>query len=140
MLPTRIARAAVQARTPLIKFLGPRAALHEVESRTSGNNLMDKKQLFNHSTENKRVKATHHDPTRHPAAPKDAEYPLKAATPVKNTASTSKSTSNAITTPGPHGASRSFFEFGELPTRYRPSMLTEAEIEAVEAGGATAIY
>lgn len=29
MLPSRIARAAVQARTPLIKFLGPRAALHE---------------------------------------------------------------------------------------------------------------
>jgi hypothetical protein len=29
MLPSRIVRAAVQARTPLIKFLGPRAALHE---------------------------------------------------------------------------------------------------------------
>ncbi|KAH7049794.1 hypothetical protein BKA57DRAFT_461250 [Linnemannia elongata] len=112
MLPSRIARAAVQARTPLIKFLGPRAALHEA----------------------------HHDPTRHPAAPKDAEYPLKAGTPTKATAASSKPSSSAVTTSGPHGASRQFFDFADLPNRYRHPVLTEAEIEAVEAGGATAIY
>ncbi|KAG0286657.1 hypothetical protein BGZ96_009268 [Linnemannia gamsii] len=112
MLPSRIVRAAVQARTPLIKFVGPRAALHEA----------------------------HHDPTRHPAAPKDAEYPLKAGTPVKATAASSKPSSSAVTTPGPHGASRQFLDFADLPNRYRHPQLTEAEIEAVEAGGATAIY
>ncbi|KAF9098881.1 hypothetical protein BGX29_007403 [Mortierella sp. GBA35] len=110
MLPSRIVRAAVQARTPLIKFLGPRAALHEA----------------------------HHDPTRHPAAPKDAEYPLKTAAPSKNTASSKPS--NVSATPGPNGASRQFLDFADLPTRYRHPLLTEAEIEAVEAGGATAIF
>ncbi|KAF9126645.1 hypothetical protein BGW39_006459 [Mortierella sp. 14UC] len=112
MLPSRIVRAAVQARTPLIKFLGPRSALHEA----------------------------HHDPTRHPAAPKDAEYPLKAGSPVKSAPSSSKPSSAAVTTPGPHGASRQFLDFAELPVRYRHPQLTEAEIEAIEAGGATAIY
>ncbi|KAF8945612.1 hypothetical protein BGZ47_002325 [Haplosporangium gracile] len=112
MLPSRIVRAVVQTRTPLIKFLGPRAALHEA----------------------------HHDPTRHPAAPKDAEYPLKAGTPTKAAAASSKPSSSAVTTPGPHGASRQFLDFAELPNRYRHPQLTEAEIEAVEAGGATAIY
>ncbi|KAG0204992.1 hypothetical protein BGX28_003242 [Mortierella sp. GBA30] len=107
MLPSTISRAAVQARVPLIKFLGPRSALHEA----------------------------HHDPTRHPAAPKDSEFPLKVRSPSKSTAASSSKASSA-----PGGASRHFLDFSELPTRYRHPQLTEAEIEAVEAGGATMIY
>jgi hypothetical protein len=86
------------------------------------------------SLENNRTLLAHHDPTRHPAAPKDAEYPLKAGTPVKATATaaSSKPSSSAVTTPGPHGASRQFLDFADLPTRYRHPQLTEAEIEAVE--------
>ncbi|KAF9990066.1 hypothetical protein BGZ75_003835 [Mortierella antarctica] len=98
MLPSTISRAAVQARVPLIKFLGPRSALNE--------------------------------------APKDAEYPLKAVAPVK--ASSSSSPSKASAAPG--GASRHHLDFTELPARYRHPQLTQAEIEAVEAGGATLIY
>ncbi|KAF9318029.1 hypothetical protein BG003_011896 [Podila horticola] len=108
MLPSTIRRAAVQARIPLIKFVGPRSALNEA----------------------------HHDPTRHPAAPKDAQYPLKSGVVSKPPyASPSK-----VATSGPNGASRQFLEFAELPNRYRHPQLTEAEIEAVEAGGATLIY
>ncbi|KAG0082273.1 hypothetical protein BGZ93_006266 [Podila epicladia] len=108
MLPSTIRRAAVQARIPLIKFLGPRSALNEA----------------------------HHDPTRHPAAPKDAQYPLKTGVISKATsASPSK-----VATSGLHGASRQFMDFAELPNRYRHPQLTEAEIEAIEAGGATLIY
>ncbi|CAO3574254.1 unnamed protein product [Mortierella alpina] len=108
MLPSTINRAAVQARVPLIKFLGPRSALNEA----------------------------HHAPARHPAAPKDAEYPLKAVAPVK--ASFSSSSSKASAAPG--GASRHYLDFTELPARYRRPQLTQAEIEAVEAGGADLIY
>ncbi|KAG9324885.1 hypothetical protein KVV02_003292 [Mortierella alpina] len=78
----------------------------------------------------------HHAPSRHPAAPKDAEYPLKAVAPVK--ASSSSSPSKASAAPG--GASRHYLDFTELPARYRHPQLTQAEIEAVEAGGATLIY
>lgn len=82
--------------------------------------------------ENYRTLLAHHDPTRHPAAPKDAEYPLKAGTPTKATAASSKQSSSAVTTSGPHGASRQFFDYADLPNRYRHPVLTEAEIEAVE--------
>ncbi|KAF8932856.1 hypothetical protein CPC16_011690 [Podila verticillata] len=107
MLPSTIRRAAVQARTPLIKFLGPRSALNEA----------------------------HHDPTRHPAAPKDAQYPLKTGVSKTTSASPSK-----VATSGPNGTSKQFLDFANLPNRYRHPQLTEAEIEAVEAGGATLIY
>ncbi|KAF9149743.1 hypothetical protein BG015_008439 [Linnemannia schmuckeri] len=96
--------------------------------------------FFSTPLENNRTLLAHHDPTRHPAAPKDAEYPLKAGTPTKATAASSKPSSSAVTTSGPHGASRQFLDFADLPNRYRHPLLTEAEIEAVEAGGATAIY
>ncbi|KAF9380076.1 hypothetical protein CPB97_008593 [Podila verticillata] len=110
MIPSTVRLAA--ARTPLIKFVGPRNALKQV----------------------------HHEATRHPAAPKDAEYPLKAG-PIGKVASTSSSSSPQVTkTAGPHGASRTVLDFAELPNRYRHPQLTEAEIEAVEAGGATMIY
>ncbi|KAG0014980.1 hypothetical protein BGZ82_001579 [Podila clonocystis] len=111
MIPSTVRLAA--ARTPLIKFLGPRSAL----------------------------KQAHHEATRHPAAPKDAEYPLKTGPIGKVASSLSSSSSQQVTkTPGPHGASRTVLDFAELPNRYRHLQLTEAEIEAVEAGGATMIY
>ncbi|KAI1321495.1 hypothetical protein EDD11_005186 [Mortierella claussenii] len=114
MIPSTIRlAAAVQARTPLIKFLGPRSALPEA----------------------------HHEATRHPAAPKDSEYPLRAATSSKaSPSSASSSTPSRTTTSGPHGASRQTLDFAELPTRFRHPQLTAAEIEAVETGGATMIY
>ncbi|KAI8599918.1 hypothetical protein EDD21DRAFT_378542 [Dissophora ornata] len=113
MIPSTVRLAAIaQARTPLIKFLGPRSALHE----------------------------EHHAATRHPAAPKDAEYPLKAAAPKAASPSTSSSKSSTTTTQGPLGTSRQILDFTDLPARYRHPVLTEAEIEAVEAGGATIIY
>ncbi|KAG0318122.1 hypothetical protein BGZ99_005847 [Dissophora globulifera] len=88
-----------------------------------------------------RVLREHHGVTRHPAAPKDSEYPLKRETPRPASASTSSSTSSTATkTPGPYGVSRQTMDFTELPTRYRHPQLTDAEIEAVEAGGATIIY
>ncbi|ORE11462.1 hypothetical protein BCV72DRAFT_246969 [Rhizopus microsporus var. microsporus] len=31
-------------------------------------------------------------------------------------------------------------EFGQLPTKYRRAVITEAEMEAIESGGATAIF
>ncbi|KAG0341582.1 hypothetical protein BG000_008641 [Podila horticola] len=108
MIPSTVRLAA--ARTPLIKFVGPRSALKQV----------------------------HHEATRHPAAPKDAEYPLKAG-PIGKVASSSSS-QQVTKTSGPHGASRTVLNFAELPNRYRHPQLTEAEIEAVEAGGATMIY
>ncbi|KAF9912414.1 hypothetical protein EC991_011106 [Linnemannia zychae] len=114
MIPSTIRLAAVaHARTPLIRFVGPRKALPE----------------------------EHHEASRHPAAPKDAEYPLKTGelNPSKSSASVLKA-SNVTITPGPHGATRHTLEFSELPSRYRHHQLTEAEIEAVEAGGATKIY
>ncbi|KAG0360543.1 hypothetical protein BG005_010460 [Podila minutissima] len=113
MIPSAVRLAA--ARTPLIKFLGPRSALKQV----------------------------HHEATRHPSAPKDAEYPLKTGPigMVSSSSSSSSSSSQQVTkTAGPHGASRTVLNFAELPNRYRHPQLTEAEIEAVEAGGATMIY
>ncbi|KAF9346763.1 hypothetical protein BGX26_001721, partial [Mortierella sp. AD094] len=109
MLPSTVrlvAASAVNARTPLIKFLGPRSALNEA----------------------------HHEATRHPAAPKDADYPLKAGTPSKASPSSSSSSSSPSTTktPGPHGATRQAFDFLSLPSRYQHPILTEAEIEAIE--------
>ncbi|KAG0044468.1 hypothetical protein BGZ83_010320 [Gryganskiella cystojenkinii] len=111
MLPSTVRLAAI-ARTPLIKFLGPRSALNEA----------------------------HHEATRHPAAPKDAAYPLKAGAPVKASPSTSSSSSSKPAQQGPLGTSRHVLDFTELPARYRHPQLTEAEIEAVETGGATAIF
>lgn len=73
----------------------------------------------------------HHEATRHPAAPKDAEYPLKAG-PIGKVASSSSSSQQVTKTSGPHGASRTVLNFAELPNRYRHPQLTEAEIEAVE--------
>ncbi|GJJ77087.1 small subunit ribosomal protein YMR-31 [Entomortierella parvispora] len=108
MLPSTVRLAAI-ARTPLIKFVGPRSALNEA----------------------------HHEATRHPAAPKDASYPLKAGIPVK---ATPFSSSSKPATQGPNGTSRLVLDFTELPARYRHPQLTEAEIEAVETGGATAIF
>ncbi|KAF8977476.1 hypothetical protein BGZ46_007344 [Entomortierella lignicola] len=106
----KVAASAVNARTPLIKFLGPRSALNEA----------------------------HHEATRHPAAPKDAEYPLKTET---SSSSSSTSSSQSVTkTPGPHGATRQSFDFLSLPARYNHPILTEAEIEAIETGGASKIY
>ncbi|KAF9355539.1 hypothetical protein BGX34_010418 [Mortierella sp. NVP85] len=88
--------AAAQTRTPLIKFLGPRSALPEA----------------------------HHEPARHPAAPKDAAYPLQAATPTKASAAAPSKPSK--------GGSKQILDYQDLPTRYRHPQLTEAEIEAVE--------
>ncbi|KAF9280331.1 hypothetical protein BGZ88_012258, partial [Linnemannia elongata] len=83
----------------------------------------------------------HHEAGRHPAAPKDAEYPLKAGTPsILPSKASAKQVSNVTTTPGPHGATRHTLDFEELPLQYRHPVLTEAEIEAVEAGGATKFY
>ncbi|KAF9098567.1 hypothetical protein BGX23_005870 [Mortierella sp. AD031] len=120
MLPSTVRLATVaHARVPLIRFLGPRRLLPDA----------------------------HHEAGRHPAAPKDAEYPLKAGTPSKAATSSSSSaassasrTANVTTTPGAYGATRRMVDFSELPNRYRHPVLTEAEIEAVEAGGATKIY
>lgn len=70
----------------------------------------------------------HHEATRHPAAPKDASYPLKAGTAVK----AAPSSSSKPATQGPNGTSRHVLDFTELPARYRHPQLTEAEIEAVE--------
>ncbi|KAK5822463.1 hypothetical protein F5H01DRAFT_335785 [Linnemannia elongata] len=114
MLPSTIRLAAVaDARIPLIRFLGPREALSDA----------------------------HHEAGRHPAAPKDAEYPLKAGTPsILPSKASAKQVSNVTTTPGPHGATRHTLDFAELPLQYRHPVLTEAEIEAVEAGGATKFY
>ncbi|KAG0311233.1 hypothetical protein BGZ97_011990, partial [Linnemannia gamsii] len=83
----------------------------------------------------------HHEAGRHPAAPKDAEYPLKAGTPIEALSSSSPTKVsvkqhqplNVTITPGPHGATRHTLDFAELPSRYRHPILTEAEIEAVEA-------
>ncbi|KAF9427401.1 hypothetical protein BGZ94_004971 [Podila epigama] len=136
MIPSTVRLAAV-VRTPLIKFLGPRSALNQdLKDRTP-------------KSSNRVYYQTHHEATRHPAAPKDAEYPLKTG-PIGKVAATSSSSSSSVTssspsssavkTPGPHGASRTFLDFAQLPNRYRHPELTEAEIEAVEAGGATLIY
>ncbi|KAG0246367.1 hypothetical protein BGX31_002668 [Mortierella sp. GBA43] len=101
MHPSAIRLAAVaHARTPLIKFLGPRSALPEV----------------------------HHEAGRHPAAPQDAAFPLKAATPGK--ASSSKPSKA-------QGGSKQILDYHELPARYRHPVLTEAEIEAVEVTDVT---
>ncbi|KAK3830594.1 MAG: hypothetical protein JOS17DRAFT_817547 [Linnemannia elongata] len=114
MLPSSIRLASVaHARTPLIRFLGPRKALSDA----------------------------HHVVGRHPAAPKDAEYPLKTGTPSSSPSiASSIQFSIVTTTPGPHGAKRHTLDFAELPLRYRHPVLTEAEIVAVEAGGATKFY
>ncbi|KAF9121572.1 hypothetical protein BGW39_010432, partial [Mortierella sp. 14UC] len=73
--------------------------------------------------------------SRHPAAPKNAEYPLKggssAALPSEPLVSSTKP-SNVTITPESHGATRHILDFSELPIRYRHRQLTEAEIEAVE--------
>ncbi|KAF9167650.1 hypothetical protein DFQ26_003806 [Actinomortierella ambigua] len=106
MLPTIVRRAA-HAHQPLIKFLGPRSALNQA----------------------------HHEATRHPAAPSNAEYPLKAAKPQPKSASPS---TGKVTTVG--GVTRYELDFTELPAKYRHPILSEAEIEAVEAGGATVTY
>ncbi|KAF9896301.1 hypothetical protein BX616_007722, partial [Lobosporangium transversale] len=86
----------------------------------------------------------HHEPSRHPAAPKGAAYPLKTASPTNESSSSasvsSSKSSNVTQTPGPHGTTRHSMDFTELPTRYRHPILTEAEIEAVETGGASKIY
>ncbi|KAG0232883.1 hypothetical protein BGW42_003558 [Actinomortierella wolfii] len=105
MLPTAIRRAA-HAHQPLIKFLGPRSALNQA----------------------------HHAATRHPAAPADAEYPLKPAKPQPKTASSA----TKATVVG--GVTRYELDFTELPAKYRHPVLSEAEIEAVEAGGATITF
>ena len=76
----------------------------------------------------------HHEATRHPAAPKDAEYPLKAG-PIGKVAFTSSSSPQVTKTAGPHGASRTVLDFAQLPNRYRHPQLTEAEIDAVEVCG-----
>ncbi|KAG0259160.1 hypothetical protein BG011_002820 [Mortierella polycephala] len=112
MIPSAVRMAAVaQARVPMIRFIGPRSALPK----------------------------EHHEATRHPAAPKDADYPLKAGTPTKASPSSSSKPSSA-STPGPLGTSRLEMNFAELPKRFHHPQLTEAEIEAVETGGATMIY
>ncbi|KAG0003837.1 hypothetical protein BGZ80_005728, partial [Entomortierella chlamydospora] len=107
MLPSTVrlvAASAVNARTPLIKFLGPRSALNEA----------------------------HHEATRHPAAPKDAEFPLKAGTPIKASPFSSSAATATTKTPGPYGATRHTLDFLSLPSRFQHPILTEAEIEAIE--------
>ncbi|KAG9320710.1 hypothetical protein KVV02_008811 [Mortierella alpina] len=83
-------------------------------------------------------KLGHHEPTRHPAAPKDSEFPLKSVAPTFSLLQ-SKPAFTSVT-PGPNGVSRQTMDFADLPARFRHPQLTEAEIEAVETGGATIIY
>ncbi|CAO3567810.1 unnamed protein product [Mortierella alpina] len=107
--PIRMA-AAARARVPLIKFLGPRRLLPK----------------------------EHHEPTRHPAAPKDSAFPLKTIAPTSSPSQSRPASTSA--TSGPNGVSRQTMDFAELPARYRHPPLTEAEIEAIETGGATMVY
>ncbi|KAI9248601.1 hypothetical protein BY458DRAFT_526341 [Sporodiniella umbellata] len=80
---------------PLIRFVGPRAALW--------------KDVPNHSGP-------------HPLTPFDL---------VKHTAQAEKPTKKATS---------GVLEFGELPAKYRRSLITEAEMEAIESGGATHFF
>ncbi|KAF9979268.1 hypothetical protein BGZ73_002537 [Actinomortierella ambigua] len=73
--------------------------------------------------------------TRHPAAPANAEYPLKPAKPQPKAASSSAPRTTTV-----NGVTRYELDFTELPAKYRHPILSEAEIEAVEAGGATITF
>ncbi|CAO3672546.1 unnamed protein product [Rhizopus stolonifer] len=88
--------------TPLIRFVGPRAALW-------------KEQVHSH------FNAPQHTGP-HPLTPFDLVKHVAQAEPV--TVQKAK---------GP-------LEFGQLPAKYRRSVITEAEMEAIESGGATHFF
>ncbi|RUS33844.1 hypothetical protein BC938DRAFT_483517 [Jimgerdemannia flammicorona] len=72
-----------------------------------------------------------HDPhhgTTHPLAPNNLVKSVAQPSVAQSSARTSRKSANGA------------IEFSELPAKYKHALLTEAEIEAVQLGGASAIF
>ncbi|KAI9831126.1 MAG: hypothetical protein M1819_005214 [Sarea resinae] len=120
MNATKVLRqaAAAQHRTPLIRFLGKRSAPSSID----------------------------HTPAAHPAAPSNrlpdsfAAYREKAQQhgPLSQRANFSSSSSRSGESLGPVEAPAGmYFDRDELPSRFRRTPFSQAEIEAIESGGAS---
>ncbi|KAI8372177.1 hypothetical protein BD560DRAFT_369448 [Blakeslea trispora] len=100
------------AHKPLIRFLGPRANLWKGKREIEG-----KKRL---------VTDTPHHVGPHPMTPpnlvKHVAQPSSAPTPKANT------------------GNKQVLEFGQLDAKYRRTPISELEMDAIESGGATAIF
>ncbi|KAI9360880.1 hypothetical protein BD770DRAFT_408717 [Pilaira anomala] len=67
-------------------------------------------------------------------------HPLTPANLVKHVAEASKATPAAPAKSAAPKANTGSLEFAELPSRYRRAPISEAEMEAIESGGATHLF
>lgn len=148
---TRILRSAAHAeRTPMIKFIGKRSIPCTFTSMavlpTKANNI---------------AASVDHTPHAHPAAPNQS-LPEGFGTPSSSSSSSSSSFSSYRDKAQQHGPlgrsstgsvggasghslgsvapkSGEFFDRSELPLRFRRTPYSQAEIDAIETGGATMV-
>ncbi|MCJ1467205.1 hypothetical protein MMC07_005828 [Pseudocyphellaria aurata] len=145
MYPTRILRQAAEQRTPLIKFIGHRSPPKAADSTPHAHPASPSSELPD-SFVQYRSNAQNHGPLGHRSRSSKSSQPSpSSSSSAKSTASASSAlTYGAI---GSHSGQSlgsvdapkgHYFDRSELPARFGRTPWTEAEIEAVETGGASA--
>lgn len=145
MFKTSLSRAAAHAeRQPLIKFLGKRT----IPGMSNSSSLTSEAFISNNSPA-----SVDHTPTVHPASPSSAlpgqgspsfsayrQHAQQHGPLGRNIRTDSSVGSVPGRDFGPVAAAQGeFFDRSELPVRFRRNPYTEAEIEAIETGGATMV-
>lgn len=147
MYPTRILRQAAEQRTPLIKFIGHRSppktadpAPH-VHPASPSSDLPDSFVQY-------RSKAQNHGPLGHRSRSSTSSSSPPSASATSNFSSSSASSALAYGAIGGHSGQSlgsveapkgQYFDRSELPARFGRTKWTQAEIEAVETGGASVV-
>ncbi|MCJ1303752.1 hypothetical protein MMC08_006562 [Hypocenomyce scalaris] len=134
MHATKVLRQAAQHRTPMIKFLGPRSAPKHMDHTPHVHPAATTESLPD-SFVNYRSNAQQHGPLGgHGQGASSSSSPSSSASSMAYGAVGGQPGKSLGSVEPPKGQ---YFDRSELPARFRRTPWTQAEIDAIETGGAS---